>query len=366
MHDIRRASMFLAEARVDHGRSGKSDFNVAAHGLRGVASMMVFIAHVLGGTAEHIYMNDASYVALIQGPWNFGRWGVWLFFAISGFVILPSVMRYSPYQFALRRFFRIYPLFFAFSILFIILNSYTNSYSYLNDLKSIVAGLLLINLLVGTEQLTPNAWSLSYEALFYVMTCLIVHFTVRRPVFAVSAVLILAALLLVCRYPAMVFFLAGIGVRLLYDRNLIPAARYSRPVEIIALGACIIFASIEHFSFEIEDLSNPIAYILFMVTAIYFYASVSNDSITTYILNNRYILYLGTVSYTLYLLHPYGYYVFRMLFSKLGVFQESWIYSIPLFFVTVIPVTFIMTHYVYLILERYPYRWFFHERIYRA
>ena len=72
----------------------QDSFNSSAHGLRGIASMMVFFAHLLGGTAEHIYSGRADYVAFVERPWNFGVYGVELFFVISGFVILPSVMRY--------------------------------------------------------------------------------------------------------------------------------------------------------------------------------------------------------------------------------------------------------------------------------
>src|SRR5690242_6269345 len=101
-------------------------FNPAAHGLRGIASMMVFWAHLLGGTAKHVYAGNPFYVALVWGPWSFGAWGVELFFVISGFVILPSVMRYSLGQFALRRFLRLYPLFFVFTLFFAALNAVTH------------------------------------------------------------------------------------------------------------------------------------------------------------------------------------------------------------------------------------------------
>ena len=84
--------------------SHSSEFNAATHGLRGIASLMVFWAHLLGGTAEHIYPHNARYTDLIVGPWNVGIWGVELFFTISGFVILPSIMRYSLKDFGERRF----------------------------------------------------------------------------------------------------------------------------------------------------------------------------------------------------------------------------------------------------------------------
>src|SRR3546814_18959352 len=86
-------------------------FNCASHFLRGFAALMVFSAHLLGGSAEHVSQDHSAYVQFVLRPWQFGVSGVYLFFTISGFVILPSVLRYSTGQFALRRFLRLYPLF---------------------------------------------------------------------------------------------------------------------------------------------------------------------------------------------------------------------------------------------------------------
>src|SRR3546814_16194799 len=82
----------------------EAGFNCAAHGLRGIAALMVFSAHLLGGSAEHVYQDHSAYVQFVLRPWQFGVYGVYLFFTISGFVILPSVLRYSKGQLALRRF----------------------------------------------------------------------------------------------------------------------------------------------------------------------------------------------------------------------------------------------------------------------
>src|SRR5262249_25438546 len=146
------------------------EFNPAAHGLRGVASLMVFAAHLLGGPAKHVYADNPEYASFVEGPWSFGIYGVNLFFVISGFVIMASVIRYNPTEFAERRFFRIYPLFFVSTILFAILNAATNAYPYSNNIYSLFSSLLFADLFTGTEQLAPNAWSLTYEVIYYAMT----------------------------------------------------------------------------------------------------------------------------------------------------------------------------------------------------
>src|SRR3546814_12014022 len=85
----------------------------------------------------------------------------------SELVILPSVLRYSTGQFALRRFLRLYPLFLTLTLLFVLLNAVTNAYPDLNNWPTILAGVTFTNLFWHTEQLTPNAWSLTFEVIFY-------------------------------------------------------------------------------------------------------------------------------------------------------------------------------------------------------
>ncbi|KPH59874.1 acyltransferase [Novosphingobium sp. ST904] len=346
------------------GTKAGANFNPTVHGLRGVAAFMVFLAHVLGGVGENVYSADPGYLAATTAPWNFGRWGVWLFFVISGYVILPSVMRYTPREFALRRFFRLYPLFLAFSLLFIAVNAASNAFPDLNRIGTIIPALFMVNLLTHTEQLTPNAWSLSYEVLFYAMACLTVHAAIRRRDRVMTVLLVLCSAWLVSRFPAMAFFLAGIGVRLLDDRH-IHLPRAWRPLfEIIAFAGCLVFGSVQHYDFGLRDVGNPLAYGTFLFTAAYFYMAIAPGSLTSRLLDRPSIFYLGTVSYSLYLAHPYTYFATRQLFVHMGWFGPNWPLSLALFLAAAIPLTLIFTHFVYRALERYPYRWFFHERVF--
>lgn len=360
VHVLESPARPRARAKTGTGR----DFNTTVHGLRGLAAFMVFIAHMLGGIGENVYFDRPVYLGLVEAPWNFGRWGVWLFFVISGYVILPSVMRYSPGEFALRRFFRLYPLFLAFSLLFIVLNAVSNAFPGLNSTGTIISALLMVNLLTHTEQLTPNAWSLSYEVVFYALTCLIFHAAARRRDFLSAGVLAFVAGLMISRYPAMAFFIAGIAARLAEDAELRPAPAVRIPLEIAAFLGCLYFASVRHYTFSLDDLNDPRVYGVFVSTALYFWMAVQPASLTSRLLDNRAIFYLGTVSYSLYLAHPYTYFAMRQLFVRMGLFGDSWAFSVGLFLAVTIPLTLLFTHCVYVLLERYPYRWFFHERVF--
>jgi peptidoglycan/LPS O-acetylase OafA/YrhL len=327
---------------------------------------MVVWGHLLVGTAENIYDGDPVYVALIQRPWHFGTFGVELFFVISGFVILPSVLRYGPREFALRRILRIYPLFFVFTLLFALLNAATNLYPHLNTPKAVAAGFLFVNLFSGTEQLTPNAWSLTFEIIFYMLACLTVFFLLRRPSRLGAGVMIILSLAFLCFFPISAFFLFGVGVRILHGRGLLLPPRLARPLELITALACIYYASTGWFAYTPEDMADPLVWKIMAATACYFYLAVSPGSLTARFFSIREILYLGTVSYSLYLVHPYTYYASRTIFRHFGWFVDSWWLAMPAFFLVVTPITLIVTHFVHRWIEMKPYQWYFHQRIYRA
>ncbi|WP_419815386.1 acyltransferase family protein [Glacieibacterium sp.] len=342
----------------------KEEFNVAAHGLRGLASVMVLMAHIIGGTARHIYPDDLSYVLATRHPWYLGTFGVQLFFVISGFVIVPSALKYRPGDFALRRFLRIYPLFFVLSLFFIAINAMTNSYPKINNLGAIVSGLLFTNLFTGTEQLTPNAWSLTFEVVFYVLTCAIMHFTIRHKIPLLSGIAIVAAAVFAMYFPIAVYFMVGVLVRYLY-----PAAPLSRGLQ-RGLECCCFFALIwlasrAHFEYHWTDFQDPVVIPLILVTGCFFYLAVAPGSATNAIMDNRVARYVGTISYSLYLVHPYIYFGVRTAFSHLKWFGPDIARSMTLFGAVVVVLSFVVSHFVHLTLERAPYAWYFRQRIYR-
>lgn len=340
-------------------------FNTALHGLRGIASLMVFAAHLIGGAARHIYETDVGYISAITPWWNFGTFGVEIFFVISGFVILPSAMRYDIREFAARRFMRLYPLFFALSILFIALNAATDLYPKLNTGQAIVAGLTFTDIFAGTEQLTPNAWSLTYEVWFYVLTAAGVSVLLRHCSKLAVLLLAVAAGAFVARFPISLYFVTGLAIRCLYDRH--PSICNGRhPVlEMLLIVAVISLGSRGHYEYDWQDFRNPVVPLLLAATALYFLLAVSAQSLTAKALGRPVFLYLGTVSYSLYLVHPYTYYAVRGLLDRHGVFTDDIALSMTQFFVLTGVTTLVLTHVVHRTLERWPYEWVYRQAIYR-
>lgn len=339
-------------------------FNIAVHGLRGTAAMMVLLAHILGGTAEHIYTDRAGFQELYRPFWNFGTYGVYLFFAISGYVILPSALKYAPREFALRRFMRLYPLFFVLTLLFVILNILTNYAPKLNDPLTILAGFTFTNLLAGTEQLTPNAWSLTYEVMFYTLIVCVVAFGVRQRHSLWLALSIAAALAFLIRFPAALYFLIGISAWLLHRRWGRTSGTAARLVEACAFVGLVLVASQGHFSYKHEEMTNPVALGTIFMTAAYFHLAALHNSLTARLLSGRLPLYLGTVSYSLYLVHPYTYLPTRLIFERLGLFGDNIALSVGVFAIAVIVTTMIATEIAHRTLETWPYRRMFSAEVF--
>lgn len=341
------------------------EFNVAAHGLRGIASVLVLLAHIIGGTARHIYPHDADYVRWVEHPWYLGTFGVEIFFVISGYVILASTMKYSLGEFALRRFVRLYPLFLVFSFIFIALNAITNSYEHVNNAKAIVAGLLFLNLFTGTEQLTPNAWSLTFEVCFYVLTALVVTFAFKKHSFVAGALAVMASIAFLISFPITIYFLIGVALRLTVftDRC---ATRVTRMAEMVSLAFLFWFASRDHFDYSSwMQFLDPVVPGIVCTISIYFFFALMPGSLTAQALDGRIFRYVGDVSYSLYLVHPFVYFALRWLFVRFGWFTDDILASMLLFSGFVVLGSFIVTNFVHILFERWPYRAVFHQRVYR-
>lgn len=127
--------------------------------LRAFASVYVLVTHVF----QHLG------ISMPGGYYLAGAYGVDLFFIISGFLIyLTTKDNDSWVSFGIKRFFRIYPLywfsFFLFSIFFLFQEEFTLSF------VQIIQNIVMIpwNNELTTKSLLVNvAWSTVYEVYFY-------------------------------------------------------------------------------------------------------------------------------------------------------------------------------------------------------
>lgn len=139
--------------------------------LRGLAVISVLIQHL----AIHYYRDPN--IVLLQHDIirtlfvdfiDLGRFGVVLFFMISGFVIPYSFSGSSPIaRFFVSRFFRLYPAFW-FGVAFVILVDYFFlGVSY--PLQVVLANITMLPKFFGVKEISGVYWTLFIEMIFYGM-----------------------------------------------------------------------------------------------------------------------------------------------------------------------------------------------------
>lgn len=182
---------------------------VFANQLRGVAAASVACSHLIGVFwAMRLVVGDASFTpqqvgpnppifALVSQPWfNFGPFGVGLFFLISGLVIPISLEKHTRANFLAARALRIYPTYVA-ALLIEVAVLYANARYWGRPFGytrwTILSNCLLIQDLVGQPSIDLVNWTLGVELRFYLVMALAARAVLRGNV-AVLLGVALAAL----------------------------------------------------------------------------------------------------------------------------------------------------------------------------
>jgi len=322
-------------------RSGR---NLSIEGLRGLAALLVLISHINGIAVEKNFAPAWQNYLDQRILTHLGTFGVCAFFCISGYLIIQSLAKHSDLKvFAINRAKRIYPLFIALQLV-----AFPAALIIKSDLTPFkkepiaLAGHFISNLffIPGVFDLPiaqKNAWSLSFEAVFYVSAALL-FIGFRQPekdrlpsrLWPLVGLLIAVAMLLFRPYAW--FFLLGAIVFLQHDK----AGRFTRfiggPFGLAALvGMYLVLPEGWRFvpainPYEIEagpswayTLATIPKWLLTLPLAAVFFASVAYEKgWLANFLRQRWLVWLGTISYSLYLVHPFILHPLGMVETKFG------------------------------------------------
>ncbi len=166
-----------------------SDRALFANQLRGVAVIAVLIVHWCG---VYWFSRDvvASYIhaPIVEGPsssmiywltiptFNYGPFGVSIFFLISGFVIPFSLNRLAPVKFLVARLLRIYPTYIVASLIMLALVYLSSRYwgqPFSMALDRLFANLLLLQGNLHYPSIDMVNWTLAIEIKFYIIAALL-------------------------------------------------------------------------------------------------------------------------------------------------------------------------------------------------
>ena len=259
--------------------------------LRGIAAMMVCLFHFTGTLNNPFWHNEVGF---------YGKFGVHIFFVISGFII-PYSMYKSNYKlknfwrFVLKRIIRIEPAY-IFSIVLIIIISYAAKLSPYNlnsnldffTVNSFLHLFYLIDFFNG-YWLNPVFWTLAIEFQFYILIALLFSFlhNTSKPIklfilfFGCALPFLLKVDFLVFNY--LLLFIPGYLFYLFYIQKL--------KLEFFILFLLLI-AILNGLKFELYTALCP----LITISFIYFIKKPK-----------RILMFLGKISFSVYLLHtPIG------------------------------------------------------------
>lgn len=323
--------------------------------LRGVAALSVVLSHFAaqyfinnGNTDQNAWYEVILENCLSSEYINLGRFGVILFFIISGYVIPFSFPKQNPIRgFVLGRFFRLYPLFWASLTAALLIRFYTNSTLSTYD---ILANITMIPDFIGSHRILDVYWTLAYEIIFYTIVVIIYVFFGPLTLNITRRASLLCAIFTVAISIAQIFgqpvfggdkiiligfmFLGSAIRKTQIDRGKIVDMWIALITTLILLAVLLrgyihyilfLYGNDTRFENFNSVIITHIAAIFLFLVAITWFEKLDFPILT----------YMGTISYSLYITHP----ILMELATLLGLEQpmvRTGIYIPVLFIITVI------------------------------
>jgi peptidoglycan/LPS O-acetylase OafA/YrhL len=282
-------------------------FEPSIQGLRGIAALSVLFVHL------YDMPMTAGFLPTVPSWFDFtiltGGRGVELFFIISGYLIPASLVRHGRLsKFFYERCMRILPVFVVFHLVVFTIGPIVG-YKFFKGIDPLsYVGLFLANLLFLTDILRlptaqQNAWTLTYEWLFYFWFAATFYFISIRRVWALAGLLVVGGLVAIAAFPIAAYFLIGIAIRYFDVRLELPGLRGA----VAGLGCLfLMYVCLEYI--------NPFLGLIpgFLLFAM---ARAPASGIASP-LEHSVIQYIGKISYSLYLAHPFALFPLQMAGAK--------------------------------------------------
>jgi len=284
-------------------------------GLRGIAIILVVFYHAYSKRWEEVLPYGARYDDLMI--FQFGNYGVQLFFMISGFVIAMTLEKCRSFpDFMLRRWLRLFPAMLVGSSLILLMSVFLTERPYGSPhLQDVIPGLLFIEpepirALFNIEQgiLEGSFWTLFVEMKFYIVSGLL-YFTIGlRKMILVLVLMFLSSLLYEFSRPYLSFnvseqldffykysnyqmygwFAAG---ALFYQYQTSKQLKYWLAGLVIALISA-------------RGLGGLLSKSMIVATTLVLVFTFSmNSSVLQKMLSNKVLVFFGFISYPFYLIH---------------------------------------------------------------
>jgi peptidoglycan/LPS O-acetylase OafA/YrhL len=286
--------------------------NRSLHGLRGFAVLMVFFFHVqraaITGGFDYPFDENGGLFRTLE----LGRLGVDLFFMISGYLIVSSLIRHRNVgEFLVARGKRIYPAFLVPHLLIFTVGPMIG-YSWLGEVDSIgwcvhfFSNLLMLPGVFPLPIAQLVAWSLSFEMAFYVLAAgFFMSTESRRPTWLRALLLTgcsIGSAAILWQHPRAWFLVVGVAIY--WTERYWPSWFTSRPsVGLAALAGMLFIYD------EAVWLAVPCGLLAFATLT-------RQTGWLAMLLQARSLQYLGDISYSFYLWHTLAMFPLKRLIAR--------------------------------------------------
>ncbi|PGZ10940.1 acyltransferase [Bacillus cereus] len=356
--------------------------------IRGISSLIVMVGHhlmIFSAFQNYSYEDNKPFVVYLlkETParliFSSGNESVIIFFVLSGFVLYESIQKnYNSYgSYLLKRISRIYIPYIVAIIIAIICKTTISEYglSYFSEWfnrswtiessSSLIAQHILLVGKYNTDAYNGVIWSLVHEMRISMIFPLVLMVCLRKTVrysllslfsFSMCSVVIvflfhssltLTSYALTLHYT--VLFLLGALVAKYKKKLIIFYSNCTKNNKIVWLLFAILLYMYEGLIGEVDVLNNFIFrdYVVAISACLFVILSLSVSTLSA-LLRNKYLLYLGKISYSLYLYHTIS------LFSLVYMLHE--IFPLPIVLILSFILSFILATISYLFVEKFAFR----------
>lgn len=300
------------------------------NGLRAIAALSVILAHLSEQLVEKGFFKR-NYFG------HFGGYSVTIFFTLSGFLITYLLLKELEIQskvdvkkFYIRRVLRIWPLYFFYIFLVLMVMNFKVSntiWYYVFIIPNIPFAIHLATKAAVTIPLLIHYWSLGVEEQFYafwpwlikfstkikrtIIIFCVAYFGLKISLSILHAPIVWQSILLHTRFCCL--GIGGVGACLYFENNKIVAFMKKRIVEFLAWLLVMLFLMNQIRVFSI--VNNEIISILVVVLIM---NQIDNEK-PLISLENKVFDYLGKISFGLYIYNPLVIYLLSIGFLQLDI-----------------------------------------------
>lgn len=293
-------------------------------GLRGISILLVLLFHFTAVyPKKYAVGDDILFLPVI----SIGGVGVSIFFVVSGLVIIKSLQGGNVFNFLISRVSRLYPAY-IFSVLLtsLFLVFFGDWYGQIS-LYQVIVNTTMFQYYLAVDNVDGVYWSLRVEVAFYFLSALAFFilssrgFLIFLLAYSVIALLHNLSISHIESHPVLIIFgklfifefinlfLLGISIFKLWLDRLPPAGLYKLGYYLVALIALVdLIINKPEYKFIAISLTTLVIYV----------AARKPEYRLHHLLTSRVFLFLGRISYSLYLIHQVIGYIFIRAFQEWG------------------------------------------------